>query len=225
VITVFGPLLPPEIQWRRLFDSMLPAILSKNLPLPLQLSPFGLLKRSWSGAFEIESHCQLSGPKFHVEPVVRKLVSVQRRSVARTLSLEDADTNTDPPVFAGTSETVCKKRTSRGKKQLVQSENRRFTRSCLKQDGMRPKPVLDAPVRAKKRPRAKLLLIQQVEAEATRQNAPEKNDGNEKCQIPATPIHVMQRVGKKLGIDPQKLSKEQLEADPNAATSDGEDDE
>ena len=34
--------------------------------------------------------------------------------------------------------------------------------------------------------------------------------------IPDTPIHVMQRVGLHLGIDPEKLSKEQLEAAPEA---------
>jgi len=42
--------------------------------------------------------------------------------------------------------------------------------------------------------------------------------------LPETPIHVMQMVGINLGIDPAKLTKEQLEAAPKLATSNSSDD-
>jgi hypothetical protein len=41
--TIIGPQLPPSLQWKRLFEYMLPQFLDKNVPVPLQLSPFGLL--------------------------------------------------------------------------------------------------------------------------------------------------------------------------------------
>jgi hypothetical protein len=43
-------------------------------------------------------------------------------------------------------------------------------------------------------------------------------------EIPATPIHVMQSVGIDLGIDPAKLTKDKLEADPKDKTDSDKDD-
>jgi hypothetical protein len=40
-----------------------------------------------------------------------------------------------------------------------------------------------------------------------------------KVPSPATPIQVMQRVGHELGISPDKLTKELLEADPSSSDS------
>jgi hypothetical protein len=35
-----GPMIPPDLQWKRLFQDLLPEILAKNVPLALQVSPF-----------------------------------------------------------------------------------------------------------------------------------------------------------------------------------------
>jgi hypothetical protein len=69
--------------------------------------------------------------------------------------------------------------------------------------------------KAKKIPRAKLLILQQDVSEPS--FAEEKGQDEGRVQTPATPIHIMQRVGHQLGISPDKLTKEQLEADPGAA--------
>jgi hypothetical protein len=41
----------------------------------------------------------------------------------------------------------------------------------------------------------------------------------EQMNIPATPIHVMQKVGEDLGMDPSKLTREQLEAEPDSSSA------
>jgi hypothetical protein len=80
--------------------------------------------------------------------------------------------------------------------------------------------------RPKKKSQAKTLL--QCDA---KENGPEPIDSErvesaeseaaefEKLEIPPTPIHVMQAVGIKLGMDPSVLTKEQLEAEPTSTSS------
>ncbi|KAM0838319.1 hypothetical protein ACQ4PT_061057 [Festuca glaucescens] len=96
---------------------------------------------------------------------------------------------------------------------LVQSSERRFTRSCLKTDGYRPKPILAVQPKIKKKTRARNLLMS-MEKEAQQQEQGEEQGNEEQAQVPVIPIAVMQRVGQALGIAPEKLSKEQLEAAP-----------
>jgi hypothetical protein len=77
--------------------------------------------------------------------------------------------------------------------------------------------------KAKSKPRAKYLL--QVIEEKEKDNSlsrgcdavQQKKKGKEQHKVPSpvTPIVVMQKVGIQLGIPPEKLTKEQLEADPS----------
>jgi hypothetical protein len=48
--------------------------------------------------------------------------------------------------------------------------------------------------------------------------------GNDYIQIPAIPIEMMQKVGRELGIEPEKLIEEKLVADPSSTTSTSVDD-
>jgi hypothetical protein len=93
----------------------------------------------------------------------------------------------------------------------VQLDTRRFPRSALKADGYRPKLVIEK-AKPKGKPRAKLLLqlIENNEANTTAHQQKEKMKEKEKVTTPATPIVVMQRVGRELGISPDKLTKEKL---------------
>jgi hypothetical protein len=106
---------------------------------------------------------------------------------------------------------------------LVQPDTRRFTRSALKADGYRPKLVIEK-VKPKGKPRAKLLLqlIENNEANTTAHQQKEKM--KEKVTTPATPIVVMQRVGRELGISLDKLTKEKLEAAPSISEDSTQDD-
>jgi hypothetical protein len=81
-------------------------------------------------------------------------------------------------------------------------------------EGYKPKPVLSVQPKIRKRSRAKLLIQKADEEEETKDNATEEKVEAEEV-IPVTPVQVLQRVGLSLGIDPSKLTQDQLEAVPN----------
>jgi hypothetical protein len=45
MVQVMGPVLPPEMQWFRLFEKIMPQILSKEVPLSLKSVSFCWVKR------------------------------------------------------------------------------------------------------------------------------------------------------------------------------------
>jgi hypothetical protein len=77
--------------------------------------------------------------------------------------------------------------------------------------------------RTKKKQRSKLSLVEVVTDENTN-NTTQSTTGPEDVQIPPTPSRVMQNVGMKLGIGPEKLTREQLEADPQKHSTSSSDD-
>jgi hypothetical protein len=125
------------------------------------------------------------------------------------------------PTHLEESVTVATPISKRKKRNIhaVQSQERRFTRSCLKEEGYRPKPILAVQPKIKKIPRAKLLIGPAEDVPMSKKNHKKKPDddlGEQQFQqdIPITPVHVLQRVGRELGIAAEKLTKDQLEADP-----------
>jgi hypothetical protein len=203
----FGPDLPPDLLWKRWFERMLPEILAKNVPLSVILPPFLLAKRSWNIAFDLgEKFSFFSQPS---EPSNRKVILVKKSVVARVLDFQQEGEEREireGHMFSVTPVTVKKKRARRGKTPVVQPATRHFTRSCLNSDGYRPKPICVDQPRPKKRPRAKLLLVQQVEQaddepmeeqgknvqeEAIVKPTENKESEFEEMEFPPTPIHVM----------------------------------
>ncbi|KAM0867046.1 hypothetical protein ACQ4PT_042252 [Festuca glaucescens] len=150
----------------------------------------------------------------------RVVVLPKERPVARSLDFDKPTDEFTSTVFSATPMTAKTKRGRKSKTLVVQPEECRFTLSYLKKDGHRPAPVLAVQPRPKKKARAKFLLVlpQDEEAEAEEATAQEEDD-QEYINIPATPIAVMQRVGSELGIAPEKLTKEKLEADPASSPS------
>ncbi|KAM0889518.1 hypothetical protein ACQ4PT_027648 [Festuca glaucescens] len=219
---VFGPIIPPEMQWTKIFEHMMPQLLSASIPLSLQLSPFIQLKRSWSIAFAVENLCDLPAPKvLSVISKQRLKCSPRRRSVARQLLYEEkTEGNSNLPiVFAATPVSVKTKRARKAAAPIVLPEDRCFTRSCLK-DGYRPTPVVDVQPNKKGRGRAKLLVVQKEPVESGSTDIPEQNNPSMEegdfIRSLATPIHVLQRIGRQLGIAEEKLTKEKLEAAPDS---------
>jgi hypothetical protein len=92
---------------------------------------------------------------------------------------------------------------------LVEPENRRFTRSSLKSAGCRPHPVIE---KVKPKHAHAKLLLPNFDDEFAGEGIGERV--KRKKQTAATPILEMQRVGHELGISPDKLSREKLEAAP-----------
>jgi hypothetical protein len=97
---------------------------------------------------------------------------------------------------------------------LIEPENRRFTCSSLKYNGYKPVPILEKVVRPKKKARAKMLVLPKDGCAISN-----SDKGNDYIQIPATPIEVMQKVGRELGIEPEELAKEKLVADVSSSST------
>jgi hypothetical protein len=124
-------------------------------------------------------------------------------------------------VWAVNTSVPKKKKQKRKVVPLVENSERRFTRSCLNKEGYRPKPVLDIQPKIKKKSRPKLLLVTTEENDEEEQhnlhNEETREEGTQEspADIPVTPLPVLQSVG----IAPEKLTKEQLEAEPVKGTS------
>jgi hypothetical protein len=85
-------------------------------------------------------------------------------------------------VFAATHVYVKAKRARKVAAPIVQPEDRRFTRSCLK-DGYRPAPVVEVQPKKKARGREKLLVVQKEPEESgstafTEKNNPSMEEGD-----------------------------------------------
>ena len=53
--SAYGPELPPEMVWKRLFDAFMPQLMAREVPLSLRMPPLEsviLSKRSWAIAFD-----------------------------------------------------------------------------------------------------------------------------------------------------------------------------
>jgi hypothetical protein len=121
--------------------------------------------------------------------------------VARALSFDNLDDVGDVnlgPLARMDSPVSRPKKRGRPKKSearvtVVQLEDRRFTRSSLKLDGFRPKPVIEKASAKRKFPRAKSLLYEsEVEMETQKQNYSNgKFYDRKSIQTPETPILVM----------------------------------
>jgi hypothetical protein len=90
----------------------------------------------------------------------------------------------------------------------------------LNVEGYRPAPILAVQPKIKKIPRAKLLVrpdeeVQMSKKKQKKQLVDDHGEQQSQQDIPVTPVHVLQRVGRELGIAPEKLTKDLLEADPS----------
>jgi hypothetical protein len=150
---VFGPQLPPDMLFKRLFQSWLPELLTTNVHVAMRSAAFSLLltKRIYAHAFEQHISFQLDG---RVQSQHRLLISPARHSVARCLCFTDEGTSSAPqiPAIFQASPGVSVQKKKRGKDKkwdtpLVGTSVRRCTRSMLKNDGYRPAPVLEEPVK------------------------------------------------------------------------------
>jgi hypothetical protein len=214
VVTRIGPVIPPDMQWRKVADWVLPALCFKTIPEAMKGSTFALLDLN-----KLPSAWVVTGMQDkHVEKWQGGLrVSLMKKDTATTSILRMKEYINLQGPEEGMEVTVTplvlnKRAPRRAKSQLVQPAERRFTRSCLA-EGYKPKPVLSVQPKIRKRSRAKLLIQKADEEEETKDNATEEKVEAEEV-IPVTPVQVLQRVGLSLGIDPSKLTQDQLEAVP-----------
>jgi hypothetical protein len=197
VQTTFGPVLPPEMLCAHALQLDLPALCSRIVPETMMRTPFEFLNKlsgmalsvvqlKREGSMKQGSFSWPSGGKVGLVEEVGEQTPIQSRSVATNCRA------TKKPVAP-----------------LVQSSERRFTRSCLKGDGYRPAPILVVQPKIKKKPRARNLLMPEEEGNQSQgQEESDPHDGESQAHVPVIPIAVLQRVGHALGIAADKLSEE-----------------
>jgi hypothetical protein len=123
------------MQWARMLDFVLPSLYFRNIAPSLHISPFSFAKQSWGVAVDLSDN-SLAQPA---------------DSGFSSLLISDVDTPVEGFVVPTTPIVKQrKKRAPRSTVPVVVPEERRFTRSCLK-DGFRPKPVLGVQPKPKKR--------------------------------------------------------------------------
>ena len=153
--TVFGPILPPEMLCARALHLVLPYLCNRSVPVALKRAPFGFLAKLSGTALSVE--LQKEGSML---ACFKQSWSSSWHSEGKVGVIEEMEEQT--PVKPRT--VVVK---SRGRKKyatpLVQSSERRFTRSCLNLDGYRPAPILSAQPKIKKKSRARNLLVTEEE--------------------------------------------------------------
>jgi hypothetical protein len=80
--TVLGLVIPPDMQWAKILDHLMPKLLSATVPLSLQLSPSSQVKRYWLEAFATKDITMLHASSILATIVVqRKKCPPRRRSV------------------------------------------------------------------------------------------------------------------------------------------------
>ena len=192
----YGPPLPPDMIWRRSFESLLQAPMVFSVPKPVSmqpLSPVVLSKRSWDFAF---SDLDLPRLTWKDQEVVRP--------VSRALFVDSAPNQAIPPV------TVVKARRPRQPlvpTPIVDTSVRRCTRSSVQWDGFKPVFHELAIQPKRKKPRAKPFTAQETEEQAFEEIPP------------ATPIALLQEIGRELEIGATLLSVDALMVDPLASAS------
>ena len=192
----YGPPLPPDMIWRRSFESLLQAPMVFSVPKPVSmqpLSPVVLSKRSWDFAF---SDLDLPRLTWKDQEVARP--------VARALFVDSAPDQVVPPVSVVTAR---RPRQPLAPTPIVDTAVRRCTRSSVKRDGFKPVFHELAIQPKKKKPRAKPFTAHESEEQASE-------------EIPlATPIARLQEIGRELEIDATLLSVDALMVDPPASAS------
>jgi hypothetical protein len=146
--------------------------------------------------------------------------------VARVLDFDSQEEElSSQPLFSASPLSARKKRGRCAKKQLtpkVDTSVRRSTRSSVKNDGFRHVALPDtrAPVSKKRKMERRQIQQEIMASKAIQLSSPSEDSSQEEarkgssqdCNIPHTPIKVMQKVGLYLGIEAAELRKEKLKA-------------
>jgi hypothetical protein len=121
---------------------------------------------------------------------------------------------------APTSEKIKRVRKKKVNTPMVDTMVRRCTRSSVKNDGFRPKPVSDDCIQPRKRMRkqskenvsAAMKTKGKVKSKKAASASETSSEDNEEEMVPETPVCLLQQVGGQLGIDAAKLTVEKLMA-------------
>lgn len=108
VLTVFGPVLPPDMIWRRNFERLMPFMWMSEIPWSIHLKqwtqPIVLSKRSWEVSFSFSA--MANKLVYHPSPLTRKFVPAKKPPVACALYFDAATDNSTLSADEGMSTMV-----------------------------------------------------------------------------------------------------------------------
>jgi hypothetical protein len=188
VHTVFGPALPPEMLYAQALQLALPSWLSKHVPKGLS-APFAFLKKVFEAGsvLELQRGTQLfesfiDTGRLHASVIGGDDVSIVEKGY-------DLQAELQHEVLIPRT----KKRRANATAPLVQSAERRFTRSCLKMYGYRPTPVLAVQPKNRKKVRAKnsLMTMEQEAVEQEQVQEEEKRNEEQAAPVPTYSVGIV----------------------------------
>lgn len=150
---IYGPPLPPEMAWRRTFNTLFNFCSVSEVPKPVSLPPshpLVLSKLSWSLAFDDVNWVSklvlidddvLSSPVLQLlapRPVARALFPTSSMDVAPQDVVKPTSPVASDEKFSFSAQCVKKKRARRTVVPVVDSSLRRCTRGSIKRDGFKP---------------------------------------------------------------------------------------
>ena len=140
VFTIYGPILPPEMQWQRTFEKMLPFMWSSDIPQFVFKSDIGALlnKQSWEILCNaLASNLQLLPAP--ASPICSVPAAPVKRPVARALCFDDiAEPVAEAFEFSAVPQVSLKRgRKPKASRVIVDSEVRRSARLSALHDGYR----------------------------------------------------------------------------------------
>lgn len=223
---VYGPPLPPELAWKRTFETLLAHCSVSEVPRGVSLQsvePIVLPKRSWAIAFDDVAWvskivplevADVAAPTPTPRPVAHALfpASSSKDSCVHT-TMNSIQVTSEIPEESFSFLAQCGKKAAKRKvAPVVDSSLHRCTRGSVRRDGY--KPVLHAlPMTepCKKKPKAKPIAAPQTTCE----DGTAEGTSSAARVPPPMPITDIQMIGADLGIPPEKLTADLLMADPD----------
>ncbi|KAM0827988.1 hypothetical protein ACQ4PT_067840 [Festuca glaucescens] len=200
-----GPMLPPQMIIERLISVALPHSFFSAIPKPLSYPPF-------KSVF-------LSEPELLFKGSLSYSLGLMHAQVARRPRVWCQEGDSATPI-----QSVSQKKRGRPRKAepaVVDTAYRRSTRSCTKRDGHMPVSMSDTVTRPRKKVKVQrkkageeMTDVPDTTAETDQESQQQHNADNTVQIPPETLVHIMQRVGVALGIDPDMLTEEKLNAVP-----------
>lgn len=220
VLTVFGPVLPPVMQWQRSFERLMPMMWVSEVPKSISLPALGpviLAKRSWDICFSETDLMFKLVPQTEIPRNPVRRFSLVRRPVARALCFDVVSEPMSETFAFSATPVVSKKRTRKGSTTkpviMVDSQVCRSARLSALRDGYRkPQPKMDAP-----QPLAR--VAKKCKAKAATPSIPAAPVSGDPDVPPPTTINEIQHIGARLHIDPEKITVEKLVANPSSSSS------
>ena len=212
VLTIFGPVLPPDMLWKRSFEKMMPSVCFSEIPKLMFKSGFGTLllsNKSWDVCYNGYDLSIVLPPVPASSSVSTRLLSPAKRPVARALCFDDiSEPVTESFEFTAAPKVTLKRERKKKSAALVETEVPSSARLSALRDGYRLRSSGSKSTGLNRSPHT----------QKKRKTKSAQSDGTSTVP-PPTAIVDLQRIGARLRIAPEKITADKLVANPAQPTS------